>query len=166
MLHTCLIFTFTGSACAAGADNKRQTDNSKPAPRFIDNANGTIKDNHTGLIWLKNADCFGIQTWDDSISLASKLANGQCGLKDGSKTGQWRLPNREELASMNNRQQINNSEWLNSQGFSNVQSDLYWSSTGSDNSTNIAWCADMNRGGVFDSGTNYSYHVWPVRGGD
>ena len=30
-----------------------------PNPRFTDNGNGTVTDNLTGLIWLKNANCFG-----------------------------------------------------------------------------------------------------------
>ncbi len=30
-----------------------------PTPRFTDNNNGTITDNLTGLIWLKNANCIG-----------------------------------------------------------------------------------------------------------
>ncbi len=28
-------------------------------PRFTDNGDGTVTDNQTGLIWLKNANCFG-----------------------------------------------------------------------------------------------------------
>src|SRR6184192_2353013 len=30
-----------------------------PDPRFTDNGNGSVKDNLTGLIWLKNSNCFG-----------------------------------------------------------------------------------------------------------
>jgi len=30
-----------------------------PNPRFTDNEDGTVTDNLTGLIWLKNANCFG-----------------------------------------------------------------------------------------------------------
>lgn len=30
-------------------------------PRFTDNADGTVTDNQAGLIWLKDADCFGTQ---------------------------------------------------------------------------------------------------------
>ena len=30
-----------------------------PSPRFSDNGNGTVTDNLTGLIWLKNANCDG-----------------------------------------------------------------------------------------------------------
>jgi hypothetical protein len=28
-----------------------------PNPRFTDNSDGTVTDNLTGLIWLKNANC-------------------------------------------------------------------------------------------------------------
>jgi hypothetical protein len=35
------------------------TDKPIPEPRFRDNKNGTVTDNLTGLIWLKNTKCFG-----------------------------------------------------------------------------------------------------------
>ncbi|OAD19121.1 hypothetical protein THIOM_005259, partial [Candidatus Thiomargarita nelsonii] len=34
------------------------------AKRYIDNGDGTVTDNSSGLIWLKNANCFGVETWD------------------------------------------------------------------------------------------------------
>jgi len=33
-----------------------------PTPRFTDNNNGTITDNLTKLIWMKNAQAFGGRT--------------------------------------------------------------------------------------------------------
>lgn len=165
-LFICLIFTVAAGAGAAADNDKQQSGNPVPNSRFVDNGNGTISDKLTGLIWLKNADCFSLQNWDDAILLAGKLFNGQCGLKDGSRVGQWRLPDSDELSSLFNKQQSNSADWLNLQGFSKVQPDLYWSSTGSDVSSNIAMCADMHRGGVFKSGTSFSYHVLPVRGGE
>lgn len=166
LLVCLLIMVVVGSAIAADGDNRMQAGKSKLTPRFIDNTNGTVTDNLTGLVWLKDADCFGPQTWDNAISRAGDLANGQCGLNDGSKAGQWRLPNREELKSLFNPQQLDKAAWLNLQGFSKVRSNLYWSSTGSDVTTTIAWFADMSRGGVYSGGTSYPYHVWPVRGGE
>lgn len=50
--------------------------------------------------WLKMANCFGFLTWDDAKRAASSLANGQCGLSDGSKAGDWRLPSRTELLTV------------------------------------------------------------------
>src|SRR5215831_10404550 len=42
---------------AAGDDGALQKGVAWPTPRFTDNNNGTITDNLTGLIWLKNANC-------------------------------------------------------------------------------------------------------------
>src|SRR5215475_11535304 len=67
---------------AAGDDGALQKGVAWPTPRFTDNNNGTITDNLTGLIWLKNASCFGTQVWDTAITSANGLANGQCGLSD------------------------------------------------------------------------------------
>ena len=71
-----------------------------PTPRFTDNGNGTVTDKLTGLVWLKDANCMGFKTWDDALAAANGLADGQCGLADGSKPLDWRLPNVRELASL------------------------------------------------------------------
>ncbi len=55
-------------------------------------------DNFTGLVWLKRANCFGEEL--DALTSAEVLARGQCGLNDGSKAGDWRLPNVNELESL------------------------------------------------------------------
>ncbi len=65
--------------------------------RFMDNGDGTVTDRSTSLIWLKNADCFGKNTWIDAISLTEGLEQGYCGLSDGSEWGDWTLPTKEEL---------------------------------------------------------------------
>ena len=71
-----------------------------PTPRFTDNGNGTVTDNLTGLIWTKNANAFGQRTWAEALSDANGLASGSAGLTDGSKAGDWRLPNVRELQSL------------------------------------------------------------------
>ena len=67
-----------------------------PHWRFCDMGDGTVLDIETGLIWLKNANCFGKKSWGNAMSAAGTLAEGQCGLTDGSVAGDWRLPTIEE----------------------------------------------------------------------
>ena len=59
-------------------------------------ANGTVKVGN--LVLLLDANSWlGKMNWDAAVSRAKSLASGQCGLTDGSKAGQWRLPTRKEL---------------------------------------------------------------------
>ncbi|HEY5974452.1 MAG TPA: DUF1566 domain-containing protein, partial [Geobacteraceae bacterium] len=94
-----------GVNCAgSGQDGNIRAGVALPSPRFTGNGDGTITDNLTGLVWLANADCFGAREWATAIGSANALANGACGLTDGSLAGQWRLPNKNELTSLLSRQ--------------------------------------------------------------
>ncbi len=60
--------------------------------QFVDCGNGTMTDNVTGLIWMANPDCFVLtQTWADAKLAAASLRDGDCGLSDNSRPGDWRL---------------------------------------------------------------------------
>ena len=144
-----------------------------PNPRFTDNLDGTITDNLSGLIWLKDAACFGKKIWNDALSDSNGLANGDCGLSDGSSVGDWRLPNINELQSLIHRgynapalpDTAGTGKWSNGDPFNNVQSFYYWSSTTRPNSSAFAWFVYMGYGiEDFHEKTNENY-VWPVRGG-
>ena len=39
-------------------------------------------------------------TWEEGMKWAAKVADGQCGLTDGSKAGDWRLPTIKEWGAM------------------------------------------------------------------
>jgi uncharacterized repeat protein (TIGR02543 family) len=92
----------TPTACnGSGSDGDLQKGLPLPSPRFYDHANGTITDSLTGLIWPKNAGCFGnISSQRQAITLAKTLSSGACDLNDGSVPGDWRLPNTKELRSL------------------------------------------------------------------
>jgi hypothetical protein len=83
-----------------GQDEDIQAGVAWPTPRFTDRGNGTVRDNLTGLMWLKNADCFGSRPWTQALTLANTLVSGTCGLTDGSVEGDWYLPNVKELLSL------------------------------------------------------------------
>jgi len=146
-----------------------------PNPRFTDNGDGTVTDNLTGLIWLKNAHCASAaRNWTTALADVASLnsagtMNGKdCG--DTSATGShqtdWRLPNLNELKSLVNVGQSNSATWLVTQGFSGVQSGNYWSGSSDVNITSYAWIVNMGYGFVNSSGKFDSSYVWPVRAGE
>ena len=65
--------------------------------RFEDQGDGTVLDCNTQLVWLKDANCFGLRTWAGAEIAAANLQNGDCGLTDGSVAGDWRQPTRFEF---------------------------------------------------------------------
>ena len=148
-----------------GQDGEYQKGVAAPNPRFTDNGNGTITDNLTGLIWLKNANCFSAITWVQALSSCNGLANGSCGLTDGSSAGDWRLPNYRELFSLVD---IANYDppLPTGHSFTNVQTSDYWtSSTGVFFDANSAFQVNMRYGYTSYSAKIGGNFVWPVRGG-
>lgn len=157
--------THQTTSYATGDDGEYQRGVPFPEPRFVDNEDGTIRDNLTGLIWVKNANCFGLKTWSEALSDCIGLADGQCGLTDGSQAGYWRFPSVRELQSLVDYG--NNSPALpTGHFFTNIDSlNLYWSSTTLDSNAAYAWIVGMVNGNVFWLGKGENGYVWPVRGG-
>ena len=159
------------SCAGTGQDGQIKAGVAWPNPRFTV-SNGTVTDNLTGLIWLKNANCFGFRTWTQALSDANGLASPGCGLSDGSTAGQWRLPNVKELQSLIDFAYVNpalsnaaGTGQLTGDSFTGVQSNYYWSSTTTPADTDFAWYVYLSIGYVnVDNKTN-PYYVWPVRGG-
>ena len=90
----------TDSYDVAGSDGDLEKGVAWPTPRFTDNSNGTVTDNLTALTWMKNANYFDLVPFSAALYYANTLASGIAGLTDGSKAGDWRLPNVRELESL------------------------------------------------------------------
>jgi hypothetical protein len=165
-----------GQSQHAGDDADLQMGAPWPSPRFTDNGDGTITDNLTGLMWLKDANCADTighdpdGTGDGSMQWESAL-DFVAGINDGTYTisaphTDWRAPNINELESLANWGESDQATWLIAQGFTNVQSEWYWSSSTDTYQDYFAWCITMSNGHL-----NHRYktpnvsHVWPVREG-
>lgn len=145
-------------------DGELQTGVPAPTPRFTANTDGTITDNLTGLIWLKNANCFPAQNWPDALNSANTLHTGQCGLNDNSVSGDWRLPNIRELESLIDLSSINPALPAEAP-FTNVQMERYWSSSTHSRHVDRARFVIMSHGTVDAIDKATAQYVWPVRGG-
>lgn len=156
------------SCDGTGQDGDYQSGVPLPNPRFTDRNNGTVTDNLTGLIWLKDTNCFNVQTWAGAIQNANTLADGVCGLSDRSTPGQWRLPTVKELESLIDLQSAN-PVLPSGHPFDNVQSAEYWASTSDVSKVQFefsAWYINMSAGNVDYNDKGSFYYVWPVRTGN
>ena len=124
--------------------------------RFTDNNNGTITDNQTGLMWLKNANEAGEMAWKGAMLWTKHLTYGQ--------HSDWRLPEVKELQSLLDYSQFNPA-LPQGHPFINVQSSSYWSSSTYAYYTLNAWNVDMDYGDVDGNSKSSNHYVWPVRGG-
>jgi len=128
-------------------------------PRFTDNANGTVTDNLTGLMWVKSPQLLT----NNSISKNWREGIDFCNNLDYSGYSDWRLPNVKELLSLVDYGQM----WPAlpvGHLFTGIPSELYWSSTPS------AYCPDLpirvsiHNGNVDQKIYNDGlYRIWPVR---
>ena len=143
--------------------------------RFTDNGDGTVTDNLTRLVWLKNANCAPEpEVWDTALSYANALhdgctncfgTSGDCGLSDGSSAGDWRLPNVNELHSLVVDSGQTDPALPPGHPFTAVESGEYWSST-SAHDRGKAWLVNLGEGYVFICDKDgCGLWVWPVRGG-
>ncbi len=161
----------------AGGDDSRGLP--WPVPRFTDNSNGTVTDNQTGLIWLKDASCSeltkndGEANWEEAKSAAQALETGTCGLNDNSEAGDWYLPSVRELHSLIHFRfqgpalpnTDGTGQWVNDSPFLDVKSDDYWSITPNANDADAAWYVNFDNGQVSITSNTRPFYVWPVRGG-
>ena len=159
---------------ATGDDGALKKGVAWPTPRFTDNSNGTITDNLTGLIWLKNANCpGGARAWqtalNDVVSLnsAGTMNSSSCGdtSNAGSHQTDWRLPNVRELQSLVDYG-VNATLVLPSgHPFSSFQPSLYWSSTTFASASILAWDVSFFNGSVSNDNKTSIGFVTAVRGG-
>lgn len=142
-------------------------------PRFTDNGDGTVTDNETGLIWLRDVGCLPVSDWSQAQQACAALKSGDCGLSDGSQPGDWRMPSIGELIGLLDYRFLpalsntaGSAPWRQGDPFENVSlDDLYWSATAAAQApTALAWGGAFNNGNIYNDFQSSPYHPWPVRG--
>jgi hypothetical protein len=155
--------------CAGtGQDGDIQAGVEWPSPRFTDNNDGTVTDNLTGLMWLKDANCLGEQSWQVALDVVADFNTNPATYNCSDYTANyndWKLPNAIELESLVNAETPSSAIWLNTQGFTNVQSTYYWSATTCAYDSYRAWRVYMSYGYMTSYGKSIRTYIWPVRAG-
>ena len=147
--------------------------------RFVDCGNGTVTDVVADLIFLKNANCYLALDYSTASAAAADLFDGRptgdCGLSDGSRRGDWRLPTQPEWQAIADSGCLTPPKILgNESGLSpgchsvepwadNVQLEFYWSSSAHQADTLFTYALDMRNGFTSLKPKNGALRVWPVR---
>ena len=132
--------------------------------RFTDNGNGTITDTQTGLMWLKDANCFGkMETYKGAFEIIGNFninpKKFSCESYSASYAD-WHVPTLEEIQSLVSASLAGSPDtWFKEQGFVNVQVGLYMCNIDPDK--NEGWTANLV-GGFIPTGTDLRF-IWPVR---
>jgi hypothetical protein len=151
-------------AAGTGQDGEHQAGLSWPSPRFVDNEDGTVTDQLTGLIWLQNGNPFGTRTWEQALEDCNALADGSHGLTDDSVAGDWRLSNINELRSLEDYNE-HTPALPKGHPFRNVRQSLSWSSTTVPTAPTLARFLFIGIGSAVWDHKSVVMGVWPVRGG-
>ena len=147
-----------------GDDGDLQKGVPSPDPRFTDNGDGTVTDNLTGLMWVKDVTASGAMNWDAAIDYANNLCfpDDGCGSSDTGFTD-WRLPNRRELESLLDMGNIPAFPSGHPFIFPNYIWDKYiWSSNTKSTVDDHGWCLQYVGYWCTHLKSN-NYAAWPVR---
>jgi len=133
------------------------------APRFTDNADQTVTDTQTGLMWTKNADLPGLEfSWGEGFDFVAAMnsandGTGTFGHKD------WRVPAVDELESLVD---LTRSSPALSAGnpFIDVVNNEYWSSSYTPNTHSYVYGVNIGSGSVVSLHYYNFGSLWPVRG--
>jgi hypothetical protein len=146
-----------------GDDGDFQKGYPETGPRFTDNGDGTITDNATGLMWVKEpgacGGAFGSpgspsgMTWNNAID--NCLSLDYAGYTD------WRLPNIKELMSIADYEKLGVK--IDETFFPDTQSLDYWTSTTRVDVTILAWYLYFSDGDVLYQAKTNTGMVRPVR---
>lgn len=139
---------------------------STPDQDFTLHNDGTVTHNSTGLMWMR---CSLGQTWDGSTCTGAastftwQNALGEAQSHNFAGHSDWRLPNKNELASLVEQRCV--SPAINSEIFPSTPTGSFWSSSPYAYGSNGAWLVGFGNGNVYDGSKGNYYPVRLVRAG-
>ena len=156
-----------------GQDGEIQAGVAWPDTRFIDNNDGTVTDDFTGLMWLKDANTkaktsvnycsycppAGAENWDSTLAYVAKMNSEKyLGYAD------WRLPTVNELETL-----LDLGRWNYAlpagHPFVNLRPARYWSSTVTNAGLN-SWYVGFyfgEVGAIYNKEYSNVGYIWPIR---
>ena len=138
-----------------------------PAKRFTDHGDGTVIDNLTGFMWLKDSSCLGRLNWKDASDVTQRLNTVPERFFDcveyNAAYDNWQIPDINNLQNLLEGIQDEPAEWLKRQGAVNVHARDYWSLTENPYNLYHAWAMNMGAGGVRNYPKSFELYVWPFR---
>ncbi len=121
--------------------------------RFTAAMNGeAVKDSKTGLVWEQAPD-LEFDVWSASVArCATKTVGGQKG---------WRAPTKDELATLIDPDR-NDPSLPEGHPFSNIRSDIFWSSTPHASDDILAYYVSFFTGKVISDQKSQTRRMWCV----
>jgi len=164
LLCACLVPGLLQAQCADGNLNASVLP-SAPLSEFAETDDGTLRHRRTGLVWQR---CALGQTWDGSDCLGSPstmdwtAALTAAADHDQAEQDDWRLPNRNELASILENRCFTPA--LDEEAFPSAPVLGFWSSTPVSGGDEVVWVVDLAEGAVVARSTDMLQGVRLVRG--
>jgi hypothetical protein len=121
---------------------------------MIDNGNGTVTDETTGLMW-QQVTSEKIMNWNQAVVYCKNLKIGN--YKKG-----WRLPTITELRSLVDFSRYNPA--IDMDCFPNTVLAFHWSSSTEESPTKYAWGVAFSYGQSYIINTNRLHYVRAVKG--
>ena len=126
----------------------RVHDYDAPESRFTA-TDETVKDNESGLMWQKQP--VASRTWAEALNYCEEVAT--------SDKFDWRLPNRNELASLINYEKANGA----TSDFPAIAAKGFWTSTTDISSAANAWTVDFATGSISSTEKTSTKYIICVR---
>lgn len=123
-----------------------------PAQRFTDLGNNEVKDNTTGLVWMKNPTALKAASWEEALAQVAAL-------QEGHPAGTWRLPTNEEWKTMVPSGRDADGVKL----FTVDWNTRFWSSSPPANEYGAYHIGAWGNGGIDFDGRSTPRNIWPVR---